>query len=219
MHKVTLVCSAHRENGLCNAGELLNIIQAIKPDAVFEEIRPSDFDSYCKHGIRSSLEALAITRYLDFKSFHWVPVDRYNIADNLLVEIKKELDRVFYYVEQNSQEYQLLSEENDKEVCQRGFGYLNSDTCATMMTRMAEIEDEKINETGYQVWICALAKWRHLIQARETAMVGNIYEYCTENVFESGLFLVGAAHKTGIRKAIEKHAGAEADLIDWKFYF
>lgn len=49
-------------------------------------------------------------------------------------------------------------------------------------------------------------------------MVGNIYEYCTENVFETGIFLVGAAHKTGVVKAIEKHAGAEADLVDWKFY-
>jgi len=47
-------------------------------------------------------------------------------------------------------------------------------------------------------------------------MVGKVYEYCRENVFDIGVFLVGAAHKTAIVKEIERYAGAEADLIAWK---
>jgi hypothetical protein len=217
MHKITLVCSAHRENGLCNAGELLKIIQAIEPEAVFEEIRPSDFDFYRKHGITSSLEAQAITRYLEFKSFHRVPVDRYEIPENHIAEIKRELDCVFDCVEQRSRENQLLNEENDKSVCKFGFSHLNSVACATVMSRIAEIEEQTINETGNQGLIHALAMWHRVSQKRETEMVCNIYEYCRENVFETGLFLVGAAYKTGIVKAIETYASAEADLLDWKF--
>lgn len=46
-------------------------------------------------------------------------------------------------------------------------------------------------------------------------MVGNIYEYCRENVFDTGVFLVGTAHKTGIAREIEKYADTTADLINW----
>jgi len=218
MHKITLVGSAHRENGLCNAGELLKIIRATEPEAIFEEIRPSDFDSYCKHGIRSSLEAQAITRYLEFKPFRRVPVDRYDMPQNLLAEIKSEFDCVFDCVEQKSREYQLLNEENDKSVYQYGFSYLNSVAFATVMTRIAKIEEETINESGNQGLIRALERWRHLIQRREREMMRVIYEYCRENVFNTGLFLVGAAHKMGIAKEIEHSSSAETDLIEWSLY-
>ena len=217
MRKITLVCSSHRESGSCNAGELLNILRAVEPEVVFEEIRPSDFDSYCKNGIGSSLEAKAITRYLAFKSFRRVPVDRYDIPDSLLAVFKSEVDCVFDYVEQESREYQLLNEENAESVYQQGFRYLNSVAFTTAMTRIAEIEDEIIDESGDRGLTRALERWRHVIHQRETAMVGSIYEYCRENVFNTGLFLVGAAHKTPIVKAIERYASAEGDL-DWKFY-
>lgn len=218
MHKITLVGSAHRENGLCNAGELLNIIRAIEPEAVFEEIRPSNFDSYSKHGIRSSLEALAITRYLEFKPFRRVPVDRYDIPENLLAEFKREVDCVFNHVEQCSEEYQLLNEENDKSVYQHGFGYLNSAAFATVMTRISQIEEKTINETGNQGLIRALDRWRQFTQRREREMIRVIYEYCRDNVFNTGVFLVGAAHRIGIAKEIEHYANTDANLIEWKLY-
>src|SRR4051812_17470685 len=100
MHRITLVCSAHRENGLCNAGELLKILRVIDPEAVFEEIRPSDLDSYYKHGTKWNLEAQALTRYREFKSFQRVPVDRYDMPEKLIAEIKREFDCVFDCLEQ-----------------------------------------------------------------------------------------------------------------------
>jgi hypothetical protein len=218
MRKVTLVCSAHREHGLCNAGELLKILGAIEPEAIFEEIRPADFDCYCKHGTNSSLEAQAIARYVDeFKPLRRVPVDRYDLPERPIAEIKGELDSVFDYVEQTSREYQLLIDENDRSVRQYGFGYLNSVDCATLRARLSEMEDKTINETGDQALIRRLESWRRLMQRREREMVGVIYEYCRENVFERGVFLVGAAHKMGIVKEIEEYARAEADLINWNF--
>jgi len=219
MHKITLVCSAHRENGLCNAEELLKILRAIKPEAVFEEIRPSDFDSYRKHGTKRSLEAQAITRYREFKSFQRVPVDRYDMPENLLAEIKRDFDCVFDCVAQASQEYQLLDGKNDNGVHRCGFQYLNSVAFATLTARMSEIEDEIISKTGNQDLNRGLERWRQLNQSREMEMVGNIYEYCRKNVFDTGVFLVGAAHKMGIVREIEKYANTEADLINWNFAY
>ena len=212
MHKITLVCSGHRESGLCNAEELLKILRAIEPEAVFEEMRPSEFDFYYTHG---SVEAHAITKYREFKLFQPVSVDRYEMPDNLLVEIKKDFDCVIDRVAQASQEYRLLNEQNDNGVRRYGFQYLNSVACATMMARMSEIEDEMISKTGDRGLIRGLERWRHLIQRRELEMVGNIYEYCRKNVFDTGVFLVGAAHKMGIVNEIEKYASTEGDLIEW----
>src|SRR5258708_23301673 len=103
MHQITLVCSVHRESELCNAAELLEILRAIEPGVVFEEMLPSDFDSYYKHGTKSSLESRAINRYREFKSFQQVPVDRYDMPESLLAEIKRDVDSVFDRVEQTSQ--------------------------------------------------------------------------------------------------------------------
>jgi hypothetical protein len=218
MPKITLVGSAHRANGFCNPEELIKVIRAIEPEVAFEEIRPSDFDSYCKHGIGFSLEAQAIARCLEFKAFHRVPVDRYFMPENRLAEIKREFDCVFEYVAQESREYQLLNEENDMCVYQYGFSYLNSVAFETVMTKIAKMEEMTIRETGNQVLIKALETWRYLIQAREREMIRVIYEYCRENVFNTGVFLVGAAHKMGITKEIEHYSSAEKDLIDWKLY-
>lgn len=105
MHKITLVCSAHGKNGLCNAEELLKILLAIEPEVVFLEIRPSD-DS-------GLVEAQAISRYREFKSCQPVHVDRHDMPPaNSLAEIKQDVDRVFDYVAQRSEEYELLEFEN-----------------------------------------------------------------------------------------------------------
>ncbi len=134
MHKITLVCSGHRESGLCNAEELLKILRAIEPEAVFEEIRPSEFDFYYAHG---SVEAHAITKYREFKLFQSIPVDRYEMPENLLAEIKRDFDCVIDCVVQASQEYRLLNEENHNSVRRYGFQYLNSVAFATMTARMS----------------------------------------------------------------------------------
>ena len=217
MRKITLVCSVHRENGLCNAEELLKILRAIEPEAVFEEIRPSDLDSYYK--TKWSLEAQAITKYRESKVFRQVPVDRYDMSEKLLAEIKRDVDCVFDFVEKTSQEYLLLQEEHDSSVHRQGFKYLNSVACATRMARISEIEEETIIGTRDQGLIRALERWRHAIQRRELEMIGNIYEYCRENVFDTGIFLVGAAHKTSILKEIEKYASTEAVPINWNFAY
>jgi len=87
------------------------------------------------------------------------------------------------------------------------------------MERISDIEEETIIGTGHQGLIRGLERWRHFIQRRDFEMIDNIYEYSRENVFDTGVFLVGAAHKTGIVKEIEKYAGTEADQINWNFAY
>jgi hypothetical protein len=208
MRKITLVCSSHRENGLCNAQELLRLLRAIDPDVIFEEVRQSDFAFYNTR----SLEGQAATRLFAFKSFQRVPVDRYEMPPNF----RALTDAVLDFVEQASHEYRLRQDQRDNAAQLNGFAYLNSAAFANLMSRISAIEEETIKSAGNPQLVLALATWRQVMQRREKAMVDNIYRYCRENIFDTGVFLVGAAHRSGIVKAIEELSHADADLIQWK---
>jgi hypothetical protein len=210
MRKITLVCSSHRENGTCNAQELLRLFRAIDPEVIFGEVPQSDVNFYNPR----SLEGEAVTRFLTFKSFQRVPVDRYDMPPNF----RALTDSVLDFVEQTSHEYRLLQDQRDNAAQMNGFTYLNSAAFAQVMTQMAAIEDETINSDGNPELVSALATWRQVIQGREKTMVENIYRYCRENSFDTGVFLVGAAHRSGIVKAIEELSHADADLIEWILY-
>jgi hypothetical protein len=126
-------------------------------------------------------------------------------------------DSVLNYVSATSPEYLALEQEHDNAVFLQGFTYLNSLACERVMTRMSEIEERTINDSGDQGLIRALAMWREFTQRRDAAMVSNIYKYCRENAFDTGLFLVGAAHKIGVAEAIKQYASAESELVEWTF--
>jgi hypothetical protein len=218
MHKITLVCSTHREHGLCSAAELLKIILAIRPEVIFEEVRPADYESFHNHGAQWSLEAQAIAMYRQFNSPQQVPVDRYEIRSDLLIRMKADLDKVIDFVGQWSEEYQLLDEEHAKNMAEYGFSYLNSDAFSTREAKMSEIEDIKIKGSGNPDAMRVLEGWRHHNRSREEKMLASIYEYCQAKAFDTAVFLVGAAHRAGIAKEIEKYASTEGHLVNWSFY-
>lgn len=216
MPKITLVCSGHQENGLCNAGELLKILHDIKPEAAFLEMRPSEFDMFYAHG---SVEAHAVSRYREFKEVQPVPVDGYHASGNHLAEIKRVFDGVIDYVTDASHEYRQLTEEQFDNVFHLGFPYLNGATFATIAARLAAIEDEVIKASRNQVLESGLRNWRQFIEQRESEMVRNIYSYCRRNEFGTGVLLVGAAHKKAIVEKIESVARTESDLIVWELSY
>lgn len=216
MHKITLVCSTHRENGLCNARELLRILEAIGPNISFEEIRPQDFESYCKHGPKSSVEAQALEGYLRIRSFRRVPVDQYEMPTTSIADLKLELDSLLDYVHQASREYQLLDEQNQESAHARGFFYLNSAACETSMMKLAELEDKVIGDTGDYRLAGILQRWREFNRRREREMIDRIYQHSRSSASDTAVFLVGAAHKAGIVKEIERYSTVDAGLIDWR---
>lgn len=75
MYNITLICTEHGENGLCNLDELYSIIEKINPEIIFEEIPPTFSDAYYKYQNRNNLETSAINRYLESHQIEHVPVD------------------------------------------------------------------------------------------------------------------------------------------------
>lgn len=216
MRKITLVSSAHRENGRCNAEELLRILRAIGPEVVFEEVRPSDSDTY--HKAQWSLEAKALSRYRESRTLRPVPVDHFNDND-ATASLYDQMNQVFGYVEQASQTYRALLEEQGRLVNQQGFQYLNSIAYEETAAKLEDIENAAIADSCNLGLIRSLQWWRDWNRRREAEMIRAIYQYCQDNSFGTGVYLVGAAHKSSLVKAIRARDGTDAALIDWDFTF
>jgi hypothetical protein len=206
MHTITPIFSVHKANGKCNVEQLVKILQEIKPDVVFQEVPPLD---------DRSLEAQALKEYCKIKSScQPVYVDEYKAPVDAL-DTMRLLDAGFEDVADRSTEYQQLETERRARTYQDGFVYLNSDAFVKTTVRMEQIEDEMMEGRAAD----ALRWFRQVIQhRREIEMMRNVYSHCRKTAFDTGVFLVGAAHRTGIAKQIENFSGREPDLIAWNFY-
>lgn len=216
MHEITLICSGHLQIGACNASELFVILKAFEPDVIFTEMRPSEFDDYYARG---SVEAHAIAKYRALRDAKDVPVDDYEMSQEQAVQLKSVLDRGFHAVRNASAEYQRLEDERDQYVCEHGFRYLNNDAFAQNEAKLIEIEETLIERMSDEVLKFARLEWRELMRTRERHMVANVYGYCRLNTFATGVFLVGAAHKSNVVKEIKKYASTYAARINWEFAF
>jgi hypothetical protein len=205
MHTITLICSGHNANEKWHVDQLVRIFQGLKPDVVFQEVRPSH---------DRSLEAQALKEYCKFKpSCKPVYVDEYEVPVEALDNWRL-LNAGFEDVADRSTEYLQLETERGARVGQDGFVYLNSDAFVKTTLRMEQIEDETMEGRAAD----ALRWWRQATKKREIEMMRNIYSHCRKTAFGNGVFLVGAAHRTGIAKHIENFSGREPELIDWNFY-
>jgi hypothetical protein len=212
--KITLICTVHRETGLCNEDELMRIFEAVSPEAIFEEIRPSDFNAYYGDRSKQTLETRTIGRYLKIRSARQVPVDEFVIPESLPRDMRILED----YLASHNMEDRALTDERDWKTCQYGFRYLNSPEFEALSKRSRESVEKTIALSGSEHLKSILSTWNEQLRRRESSMVENIYSFCRKNSFREGIFLVGAGHKSSIVEEIESHKKTEANIIDWKIW-
>ena len=214
MGRITLVCTVHRERGLCNEDELRRILYAIGPDVIFEEIRQSDFDSHYRDESRHTLEMRAVLRYLKVRPARQVPVDNFVIPGDP-AGLRRDIDIVFDYAESNSIEYLALVAERNQKTFHLGFRYLNSPEFEALSKKECELLEKSIALSARDDLKRGLSTWNDLLRRREASMVENIYGFCRRSEFREGVFLVGAEHIWSIADDIEKRMQTENNLVAW----
>ena len=212
--RITLVCTMHRERGLCSEHELLKILETIGPDVFFEEIRQSDFDSHYRDRSRSTLETRTVSRYLKVKSAQQVPVDDYVIPESFL----RDMGILSDYVESRSAEYRAVEAKIHQMALDLGFRYLNSPEFMAHRKYADELFEEVITMSGSDELRKLLSTWNDQLRRREDSMMENIYDFCRKSSFTEGVFLVGAGHMSSIVQDIEGRMQKETNLVDWKFW-
>jgi len=217
MYNITLICTKHHENGLCNIDELYKIIEKINPEIIFEEMSPSYFD-VCYNGQRFSLslEANAIKKYLQKHCIEHISVDNFDLKNKDIYCLKNDIDYMFDKIEYNN-ECRNLENEIGLLSGQLGFAYLNSNQCGELFNKKHILEESIVNNSNDDKLFCVHKLWTEINDEREDGMINNIYSYSKEHRFEKGLFLIGAAHRKSMINKIQKHAATENVKLNWNF--
>ena len=209
--RITLVCTVHNEMGLCNEHQLIRILEAVSPDVIFEEIRPSDFDLHYGDAARHTLEMRAVRKHVAVRPARQVPVDEYIIPSNF----RSEVDVLFDCVERNGIEYRALVAERAQKAHLLGFGYLNSPQFAALAKRIREALEATIVGSRRDDLNRVLSTWNGELRRRDESMLDNIYAFCRTSSFAEGVFLVGAGHMSSIIDGVERRMKTEATPVAW----
>lgn len=215
MPKIVLLGTTHQESGLCNERELARILEALKPEVVFEEIRPRDFDRIYSDNPPPGLEPKALKNYANKKPVKQVPVDCYTIAPGFAESI----NRLFNYVESHSDEYLAANVKMHEMSWKHGFDFLNSQECLELIKYQGAIFDKTINTSGDKQLIDLLSVWNRSLRDRENAMVDGVYDFCRNSSFKNGLFMIGTKHIPFIGKLIANKMKIEPSLIEWEVWY
>jgi hypothetical protein len=207
MPRVSLVCTVHEESGCASVAGLHAILERIQPEVIFLEFPCEAFDYYYQNSNR--IEPKAVRRYQESHRAKPVPVDLQIQSSDFSDDNNKCL---FSRVEAESREYCRLVDANSANSRDLGFPYLNSEQSSELRANIYRDIESSIKRIGDAGLVGIYKSWREINDRRENTMLENILQYCRENAFNRGVFLVGAAHRQPI---IEKSKVAASTKIQW----
>jgi hypothetical protein len=208
----------HREIGKCNSNELYNIIEKERPEIIFEEFDISRTDDeYYKNGHYKyqescSVETTAIMKYLEnYKVIH-IPVDTYEVPD----EIHEKKNFLYNRISENNPEYIKLLKEQCIMTFQNGFSFLNSDRINSIIEDIHNIEKNTLRLLNNNALFSIHNKWTEITNNRENEMLNNIYKYSNENKYNNAVLITGAEHGKSILSKAKEYNIKENLEINWK---
>jgi hypothetical protein len=206
MKSVSLVCTVHEEMGLANVSQLRAILERIQPEVIFLEVPPAAFDDYYENCSQQNLESIAVRQYRQGHQVDLVPVDLSTPTGDFFSNFE-ELRRRIRLV---SPEYRRLMQRDEDCIREHGFDYLNSERCSELWVRVYEDIVSTIKWLNDSKLLALYESWTEANDLREKEMMENIQKYCGENMFDTSVFLVGAAHRQAVIDI-----SREQSAIDW----
>lgn len=213
MYAITLICTVHDERGACSLDALHQIVKAINPEVVFEEIPPSAFNAYYGDRTRNNLETRTIIKYLESHQVDHIPVDYFDVPATFFEDDRK----MHMQVERISPAYQRLLDAHSLYTRQYGFAYLNSDYCSNLYRELYETIKRTLQRLDDEQLWRSFQLWNSVIDKREHEMLSNIYKYSKEHQYDRGLFFIGAAHRASIISKIQECAFKEVPRLTWNY--
>lgn len=213
MNPISLVCTVHEECGLARLAKLCDILDRIRPEVIFLEVPPESLDQLFDSCTSSNLESSAVRIYLENNDVELVPVDLPTPEVGFFWNYKYLQDSIV----RTSSDFRRLRLWHSNYVRDYGFAYLNDELCSKMMSdiyiemaaTVMSMDDQRLTE--------AFVLWNRTNQLRETAMMERIHEYCCNNSFKQGAFLIGAAHRQGIIDKSVEMTGRYKNCVKWDF--
>ena len=216
MYNITLVSSIHSELGKCTPEEFYQIVAAINPDIIFEEICPNLFDILYngKENPYDTLEVKTVKMHLRDHDIKHIPIDIEPDPNYTLQDTKYMFGNFKKF-----EAYMKLENEQNTMTENDGFAFLNS-------KRLMEIiEEKKLLELGLMNFLInrmQLSRIYNLFyeehETRENKWLENIYNYSKVNSYNNALFYCGASHRKSLMQKIEDFEKKENFKLNWAFY-
>ncbi|AFM12141.1 hypothetical protein [Turneriella parva] len=214
MHNITLIGTMHREAGACNIQSFYQILEKIRPEVIFEELMPSDFDAHYLDKTRRQLETEAINLYIQKYPVEHIPVDLDVLPPESFFKLHRQMHE---RVEAVSFGYSSIIDTDAVDKRMYGFGYLNS-AHFEKVNRNLENAIEQALQIINEVELWEIHKsWNEHMKKRESTMVANIYRYFEQKPFETAVFYIGAAHRGAIKRLIQDYEMAQKANLRWNY--
>jgi hypothetical protein len=203
--RIVLISTVHKDIGKCNSEVLCEIIESIKPDVIFLEELEENYSQYdrikfSQFGVyKERLELKTIQAYSQNNTFDYVPVLDVGLSDEFDTKVK---------IVSENKVYQRLLDDYIRLEREYGFEFLNSNKSIMLQEEMRQLENHIINNENFHRQVNAS------IDEYENSMLRKIYLFCEERIFNTAIFMCGAAHRKSI---IEKIKTSESK-IHWTFY-
>jgi hypothetical protein len=210
MCSVSLICTVHDENGRANVSELCAILDFVRPEVIFLEVPPAALEGYVDSRTRQNMESVAVERYRESHQVALVPVD----LPTPEAAFFNDNQYLFERIEKASLEYRRLVDAHRAYVATYGFAYLNSDECSNLWSNLYREILDTIGRIGEARLAQLYILWTDTNARRDKGMIHNVRQYCRDNSFARGAFLVGAAHRRSVIS--EALASCESAGIQWK---
>ncbi|WP_236974836.1 hypothetical protein [Membranihabitans maritimus] len=212
LYNITLVSSFHKNLGKCNPDELYKIIEKIQPEIIFEELSPDTFSYVYANGyIPSTIEAIAVKRYLRNYPIKHFPVDNYPINKSDLFNGANE-------IEKRSIKYSKLWNEQISMIKQYGYDFLNSSACMKLLDKIREEEETVLLEINDIKLSLEYKSENKLNNNREYEMLRNIYNFSKQYPYNRAIFICGAEHREPFMKKIQEYETKEKLILNWTYY-
>ena len=212
MKRVSLVGTVHQEMGLANVSELQAILERIRPEVIFLEIPFAALDDFLD-GRRWNLESSAAGRYRDLHHVELVPVDLPTPEEDFFRSIRYLNETV----KRTSAVCSRLFYRDSRDVSTHGVVYLNSERCSKLWSDLYEAMLATIEELGDPGLLEIYETFRHTNELRDKAMLKRVEAYSTQNHFDKGVLLVGAAHRRSIIDKSRMGCGDRMPTVQWDF--
>lgn len=216
--QITLIGTRHRELGKCNSNELYQILKSLRPDVIFEEMPPKDFDDYYGSKKRSKLESIAILQFKQEQDALQIPVDLDDICEDEFLDAFENIFKTVYGLKNHyGLDFRELTKQVSVHIKQHGFSYLNSIEYKNAWEQVIDIIENAIKSINNDDLFNSLELWNRVNTEREYKMLEGIYNYCQNSRFENAVFLIGAYHRKSIIEKISKvEVNREVNLA-WNF--
>ncbi len=127
MRDIHVIYTRHRKNGEIVSFALSEIIQAINPQVIFEELSEENFRKGYEEGLLPTVEIRAIKHFLLSQNVLHIPVDTSPLPDSYYTLTQYLEEKIFGSLQVDEcVQLRILVDSNMREMGEKGFSYLNS---------------------------------------------------------------------------------------------